>query len=159
MKHTPENSRIILDCLRRIVQALRQSSSESERAFGLNGAQAWVLRAIADHQGASVNTIAALTFTHQSTVSEIVAKLEAKGMVSRTRSTEDGRKVELRLTEDGARAVGQGLRSGNEMLMAAVQGLPPETAAQLAMGLTTLADAAGVADKPARMFFEDGDGR
>jgi DNA-binding MarR family transcriptional regulator len=156
MEPSPEHSRIILDQLRRIVQALRQSSSESETAFGLNGAQAWVLRAVADHEGASVNAIAALTFTHQSTVSEVVAKLEAKGMVTRARSAEDGRKVELRLTPAGTRVVSGGLRSGNEMLMAAVQALPPEAAAQLAAGLTALADAAGLADRPARMFFEDG---
>ena len=159
MTPPPEHSRIILDQLRRIVQALRQSSSDSETAFGLNGAQAWVLRAIADNPGASVNAVAALTFTHQSTVSEIVAKLEIKGMVTRARSPDDGRKVELRLTPDGARVVAGGLRSGNEMLMAAVQSLPAETAAGLALGLTALADAAGLSDRPVRMFFEDGDGR
>lgn len=147
-----------MENLRRIVQALRQSALHSEKTSGLTGAQALVLRMIGDHQGASVNDLAALTFTHQSTVSEVVARLETRGLVQRARSEEDGRKTAVWLTTAGAGALNGSPPTANEKLMKAVTGLPPETLAHLAGALDALTIAAGLTQQPARMFFEDNQG-
>lgn len=147
-----------MENLRRIVQALRQSALHSETASGLTGAQALVLRTIGDHQGASVNDLAALTFTHQSTVSEVIAKLEARGLVRRERSAEDGRKTAVWLTTPGASALNASGPTANEKLMKAVTSLPPETLAGLAGALDALTRAAGLTQAQPRMFFEDDQG-
>ena len=144
-----------MESLRRIVQALRQSALHSEKASGLTGAQALVLRTIGDREGASVNDLAAATFTHQSTVSEVIAKLEARGLVQRLRSDQDGRKTAVWLTADGVTTLRASPATANEKLMKAVNGLPSGTLAQLAATLEALTAAAGLTDQPARMFFED----
>ena len=150
-----EHSKIVMEALRRVVQALRQSALHSEKVSGLTGAQALVLRMVANQQGASVNDLAAATFTHQSTVSEVIAKLEARGLVRRERSEHDGRKTAVWLTTPGATVLNANPPTANEKLMKAVTTLPPETLAQLASGLSALTDAAGLTQAPARMFFED----
>ncbi len=144
-----------MESLRRIVQALRQSALHSETVSGLTGAQALVLRTIGDHEGASVNDLAAATFTHQSTVSEVIAKLEARGLARRARSPEDGRKTAVTLTPEGRQILAASPPTANEKLMKAVTGLPPDTLAQLAATLHALTTAAGLTQAPARMFFED----
>ena len=58
-------------------QALRSSASHSEAATGLTAAQMLVMKQIHDERAVSMNALAALTFTHQSTVSEVVSRLEA----------------------------------------------------------------------------------
>lgn len=153
-----DHPKIVIESLRRIVQALRQSALHSEKVSGLTGAQALVLRMVGDHQGASVNDLAALTFTHQTTASEVITKLEARGLVQRARATEDGRKTAVWLTTAGASALNGSPPTANEKLMKAVTTLPPETLAQLAGALEALTAAAGLTSAPARMFFEDDQG-
>lgn len=102
---SPTDPQIVMDSLRRIVQALRQSATHSEQATGLTAAQLLVLKRIQAHEGLSVNELAAATFTHQSTVSEIVSRLEARSLIRRARAAADGRRVELYLTEAGQTAL------------------------------------------------------
>lgn len=155
MATSSEHSRIVMENLRRVVQALRQSALQSEKVSGLTGAQALVLRVIGDHQGASMNDLAALTFTHQTTASEIVTKLEARGLVRRERSENDGRKTAVWLTTPGAATLNANPPTANEKLMKAVTTLPPEILAHLAEGLDALTHTAGLTQAPPRMFFED----
>ena len=143
-----------MDSLRRIVQALRQSSAHSEQSTHLTGAQALVLKHIAAREGLSVNDLAGLTFTHQSTVSEVVSRLETAGLVRRTRAPEDGRRWQLHLTEAGKTIAQKATETAQEKLMRGLQGLPPQTVAQLSIGLDALIAAAGLADQPPLMFFE-----
>jgi DNA-binding MarR family transcriptional regulator len=146
---------IVMDSLRRIVQALRESTCQSEQTSGPTPAQLLVLKRIEDHDGISVNELAALTFTHQSTVSEIVSRLEARGLVRRERAATDGRRVEIHLTDDGRSALETSPLSAHEKLMQAVSRLPPQTLSRLAEGLDALIHAAHLTDQPAAFFFED----
>ncbi|MEO8244200.1 MAG: MarR family winged helix-turn-helix transcriptional regulator [bacterium] len=152
--HMLSDRQTIMDALRRIVQALRQSSAHSEQSSNVTGAQALILKHVAAREGLSINELAGLTFTHQSTVSEVVSRLESRGLVQRTRAQDDGRKCELRLTDDGRAATRSTTITAQEKLMQALQDLPPDTIAQLAHGLEALIDAAGLDAEPAIMFFE-----
>jgi DNA-binding MarR family transcriptional regulator len=147
--------RSIMDSFRRIVQALRKSSSLCEQATGLTGAQTFVLKQIAAHDGLSLNELAALTFTHQSPMAEVVRRLEGKRLVTRGKSPDDGRRLELRLGPAGRAALAPAATTAQENLVRAIATLPPETAAQLAQGLERLIAAAGLSDHPPVMFFED----
>lgn len=144
----------IMDALRRVVQALRQSSAHSEQSSNVTGAQALILKHVAAREGLSINDLAGLTFTHQSTVSEVVSRLETRGLIRRERAAGDGRRCELRLTDDGKAAARSTAVTAQENLMHALQDLPPETIAQLALGLEALIGAAGLDAEPAIMFFE-----
>jgi len=145
----------VMNCLRRIVQGLRQSAAYSEKTTGLTAAQLLVLKQVAANDGLSVNALAAATFTHQSTVSEVVARLELKGFITRDRAADDARRVEVHLTPNGRAVLAVNPSSASDRLMQAVKALPPETLDSLAAGLEALIRNAGLSDEAAVMFFED----
>ena len=144
-----------MNALRRIVQGLRQSAAYSEKTTGLTAAQLLVLKQVAAHDGLSVNALAAATYTHQSTVSEVITRLELKGFVQRERAAEDARRVEVHLTPTGRALLSINPSSAADRLMQAVKSLPPETLDGLATGLDALIRNAGLTEEPAVLFFED----
>ena len=77
--------RAVLDGVRRIVQNLRESSRWAEKNLGMSGAQLFVLQKLAESPAQSLNALAALTHTHQSSVSTVVNRLVQRGLVTRTR--------------------------------------------------------------------------
>jgi len=145
----------VMNALRRIVQGLRQSAAYSEKTIGLTAAQLLVLKQVSAHDGVSVNGLAAATFTHQSTVSEIVSRLELKGFLRRERATDDARRVEVHLTPNGRALLSINPPSASDRLMQAVKTLPPETLDGLAKGLDAVIHAAGLTEEAAVLFFED----
>lgn len=149
-----DEAQIIMDSLRRIVQALRRSSVRTEQVSPMTGAQALILRHVGARDGLSINDLAGLTFTHQSTVSEVVGRLEALGLLSRRRAPDDGRRVELQLTEAGRAAQQTVETTAQEGLMEALNRLPRRTLASLAAGLEAWTVEAGLGEEPAVMFFE-----
>lgn len=150
-----EKSQAVMDALRRIVQAARLSSAQCERMSGLTAAQLLVLKSIRTHPGVSINELAALTLTHQASVSEVVRRLESRGLLIREKPTGDARRRELQLTPFGRDALAQEVETIQEILMAAMDRLPAQTLAQLADGLDRLIEEAGFAEEPAPMLFED----
>src|SRR5262245_44102891 len=91
----------VLDDLRRIVRVLRESSRAAEGQLGVTGAQLFVLKALAEAPALSINALAERTRTHQSTVSVVVRRLVEHGLVKRSVSLTDGRRLELSLTRRG----------------------------------------------------------
>lgn len=144
----------IMDSLRRIVQALRRASAQFD---GLTSAQAFVLRMVASREGASVNDVAALTHTHQSTASEMVARLEANGLLERRTAAGDRRRVALYLTEAGRHAMRDQARTPQESLIEAIASMPGTNRTALAEGLRALTHAAGLDDAAPPLFFEGKD--
>ena len=69
------HAREVLDAIRRIVQALRESSRAAEKGVGLSSAQLFVLQTLQETPGLSLNELAERTRTHQSSVSVVVTKL------------------------------------------------------------------------------------
>lgn len=145
----------VMDNLRRLVQALRLSSSQFERTSGLTAAQVMLLRHIDASAGLSINDLAAQTLTHQSTVSEVVGKLEAKGLVIRHRAVSDGRRRELQLTHAGSSILQSVGKTFTESLIEAVNTLPDPTLDNLSEGLMALVEAAGLQTTPSPMFMEE----
>jgi DNA-binding MarR family transcriptional regulator len=102
---TDADVRAALDALRRIVQALRLGAGTVERRAGLTTAQLFALQQIAAHPGGSVNDVAALTFTHQSSVSVVIQRLVAARLVVKVRSPDDRRRHHLAPTARGRRVL------------------------------------------------------
>jgi len=149
------SAHVVMNALRRIVQGLRQSAAHSEKTIGLTAAQLLVLKQVAAHDGISVNGLAAATFTHQSTVSEIVSRLEQRGFLQRERAAGDARRVEIHLTSTGRSLLSISPPNASDRLMTAVKALPPETLDALAAALNTLIHTAGFTEEAAVLFFED----
>ena len=81
--------RAALDAFRHIVQALRVGRA-GEDAGGLGSAQLFALQQIAEHPDASINDVAALTFTHQSSVSVVIQRLVGSGSSRKSRRARIG---------------------------------------------------------------------
>ena len=146
----------ILDAIRRILRSLRESSRAAEAELGLSGAQLLVLQLLKSGKPLSVNELAERTRTHQSSVSTVVTKLVDAELAKRQPSADDGRKVEIGLTAAGARLLNKKFSGlAHEKLFGAIAELPTNKQKQLSELLTQVVEAAGFADQPATLFFED----
>jgi DNA-binding MarR family transcriptional regulator len=149
----------ILDAVRRIVRALRQSSRQAEHDVGLSGAQLFVIQKLAAVDTAlSLSELAERTLTHPSSVSVVVARLAERGFVARTPSSKDKRRTEVKLTPKGRAFLERApLVTAQERLAAALLRLPEARRALLAELLSEVIADAGFATEEATMFFEDTD--
>jgi DNA-binding MarR family transcriptional regulator len=153
------DAREVLDAIRRIVQALRESSRAAEKRAGLSGAQLFVLHALAESPGLSLNQLAERTRTHQSSVSAVVTRLTRDRLVERGTASGDARRAVLRLSSRGHSRLRIAPRTAQERLIAAVDGLPSSDRRRLAKTLNRLVDGMGVTMRgPAVMFDEPAKG-
>jgi DNA-binding MarR family transcriptional regulator len=144
----------VLNDLRRIVRALRESSRAAERRLGVTGAQLFVLRALAGTQAGSLNELAARTHTHQSTVSVVVKRLAARRLVRRTTSPLDRRRIELSVTAHGRAVLERAPLAAQDVLIDGLDRLADEDRHALAVALRRLVTAMGLRAAPPTMFFE-----
>ena len=148
------STRAVLDAIRAIVRALRESSREAERAVGLSAAQLFVLQRLAGAPPLSLNELAARTLTHQSSVSVVVAKLAARGLVARSRAADDGRRLEITLTAAGKAVLGRAPAAAQDRLIAALGLIGTGARRGLARDLGRLVDAMALPSHAPPMFFE-----
>ena len=126
---------VAVDSVRRLMRALRVASRSAERRAGLSGAQLLVLDELAGAPAASLNDLARRTHTDQSSVSVVVSRLVARGLVSREPSIVDGRRVAIALTAPGRAILRRAPRSAQARLVAALERLPRGELAALAHSL------------------------
>src|SRR5262249_19055685 len=91
----------ILASVRRLVRFLRVATRRAEQQTGASAAQLFVLSQLAASPASSMGELAARAFTDASSVSTVVARLVARGLVSRRRAAADRRRIELALTRRG----------------------------------------------------------
>jgi DNA-binding MarR family transcriptional regulator len=90
-----------MNAVRSIVRALRINTRAIELKMGISLAQLFVLQQLSERSAASLNELADRTATHQSSVSVVVRRLVERGLVSRTASAADKRRIEIELTPQG----------------------------------------------------------
>jgi len=152
----PPDVRVALDAFRRIVQALRVGRA-GDRAAGLGSAPLFALQQIAEHPDASVNDVAVLTCTHQSSVSVVIQRLVRQRLVAKVASSQDRRRQQLVVTARGRRLLDRAPVAVQEHLIAAIAALPAADRRALARSLSAVAQLVappGAAPHPP-MFFED----
>ena len=149
------DTRVVLDAVRRIVQALHESSRWAEKHLGLTGAQLFVLQKLAESPAVSLNQLAARTHTHQSSVSTVVARLVERGLVVRGTDQRDARRVELRLSPDGRRLIRRAPNLPQQRLIHGIERLAASRRRVLAASLDALTSAMAVDDQSAVMFFDE----
>jgi DNA-binding MarR family transcriptional regulator len=145
-----------MDALRRIVRSLRIAERHTEVALGVTSAQLFVLREIDKAERITVGELARRTATAQSSVSEVLARLDARGLVIRTQSAVDRRRTEIALSDAGHALLSRedGRRSVQERLVTAFRRLPMADQSAISESMSAWVEAAEMTDVPASMFFE-----
>jgi|SRR5882672_6361466 len=133
-----------LEILHRIFQSVDLFSRKALRDFGVTGPQIWALRTI---ERAGVSTMGALAqgmHLHMSTVTGIIDRLEAGRLVTRVRSSEDARVMELRLTPRGRTILARSPEPPRSKAARGLQRLPPARLRQVRAALLLVAGAMDV---------------
>lgn len=141
--------------IRRLVRTLRTTAVSVERETGLSTAQTFVLQLLAEAPADSMNELAERTATDQSSVSVVVTRLEAKGLVSRVPSVTDARRTHVIITPDGIALMQRKPPTVQQRLTHALSGMPPESLELLSTQLNTLVGLMGADEEPATLIFED----
>lgn len=100
----PRKSDTVEDCVQTLNEIFRQIdvfSKHSLRTYGVSGPQLWALRTIRDAGSVTMGELAAGMHLHVSTVTGIIDRLQAAGLVTRTRSEIDRRVMQLAVTAKG----------------------------------------------------------
>jgi DNA-binding MarR family transcriptional regulator len=91
-----------MNAVRSIVRAFRVNTRAIELKMGISLAQLFVLQQLTERPAESLNELAERTATHQSSVSVVVRRLVERGLVSRTSSSTDRRRIEIAVTPAGS---------------------------------------------------------
>lgn len=90
----------MLVSLRKITQAISLHSRDLSRRYGLTGPQLIILNEIASHDTLSVTELARSISLSQATVTDVLNRLEKRGLIERTRDASDRRRVMIRITDE-----------------------------------------------------------
>lgn len=91
----------VLISLRRIIQAIDLHSRQLVRQHGITTPQLIILKQIQENQAITVSQLANQVSLKQATVTDILNRLERKGLVQREKDTNDRRRVLVQETQAG----------------------------------------------------------
>lgn len=91
----------VLINLRRIIQAIDLHSRQLTRQHGITTPQLIILRQIEGEEAITVSQLAREVSLKQATVTDILNRLERKGLVHRQKDTDDRRRVLVKETDAG----------------------------------------------------------
>lgn len=97
----------VLDALRRLIRAVDLHSKRLLQSHGLSGPQLLMLKELAASGGCTVGALAERVRLSQATVTEVLARLQRRGLVDRSRSPADRRCVVNTLTAAGRQTLQQ----------------------------------------------------
>lgn len=116
----------VIDNLRRIFQAVGEYSRSAERETELTGPQLWALKILSRQAPLRVSELARQMYLRPATVVGILDRLEVKGLVTRTRSQQDRRAVDVELTGGGKDLVAKAPEVAQIMLVNGLSALAEE---------------------------------
>lgn len=96
------------EAFRKVLQLVRQvqvGMQNIDPGHGLSGSQLWALWHISAHPGQRVGELAATLHIHLSTASNLLDKLEMRGLIRRERRDADNRVVRLYLANSGDKLI------------------------------------------------------
>ena len=146
-----EQVRSIMHNLRILMRAVQDYSRWVESQCGLSSPQLWALWELFATPGMKVSQLAAALYIHQSTASNMLDKLELKGLVERRRGGPDQRIVRLHLSEAGVALLAAAPRPAQGAINAALQQLPDGSLQCLSAGLGDLVGALQFKDPKAAL--------
>lgn len=156
MPVTPKAVADIIDNIRRVFQVVNEYSKKAERQTGLTGPQLWAIKMIDETAPIKVSELARRMYLHPATVVGILDRLESRNLVSRTRSKEDRRVVEVELTDLGQELVTQAPEVVQGLLVHGLETLPQEELLTIASGLEQLVKILGAQEIPPKLILSPG---
>lgn len=128
----------VLKLFRIIFKSANRHFHEIEKIAGVGGASLWALAEIGEVGNLTVSKLASSMSIHQSTASNLIDKLEAKGYIVRERGVDDRRVVLLQLTSLGREVLNKAPLPHRGILPDALMRLDPETLGQISSHLNAL---------------------
>jgi DNA-binding MarR family transcriptional regulator len=142
----------VLKQFRLIFKAVQQHSQWVETHCGVTSAQLWALWELSKSPGLKVTELAKAISIHHSTASNMLDKLENKGLIVRERTSQDQRVVTLMLTPSGVELLNQVASPPQGILQHALFDLPENTLKSLAQNLAVLVKQMEIKDDEAAML-------
>lgn len=127
-----------------IYRYLNQYSRRVEKDFGISGRKLAALRYLAEAGDATIGGLGDYLHVNASSASELVSKLEDRGLVQRARSIEDSRIVWVSLTSKGREIVARAPLAGVGLMRERLKTLSDAERMSIAEALEKLADLLGV---------------
>lgn len=151
--NAPDDPRImgIVQNFRVAVRAVQAHSAWVERQFGVSAAQLWALWETDRSPGLSVSEIARRLSIKPSTASNLLDKIEAKGLLRRSRQGPDQRVVQLFATEAGVQLLETAPLPAQGFLMDAATRMEEKQLNKLSQGLKALVDILHAKDEGSAM--------
>lgn len=139
----------VLKQFRLIYGSVRQHFRRVEQTCGVSGSQVWMLHELQSAPGIGVSELAHRLSIHQTTCSQLVEKLVARGYVEKTRSEHDQRRVGLTLTRSAAKVLKDAPGPAEGVLPEALIRLSDPTLQSLTVQLRKLIQALQLPDEQA----------
>jgi DNA-binding MarR family transcriptional regulator len=117
-------AREVLGKFRVVFSSIKKHFREIENQCGVSGAQVWAMWEISRTPGMRVTELAKTLSVHQSTISNLLDKIEERGMLRKERPRDDQRSVHLYLTESGYEIMRRAPKPMSGILPDALQRLP-----------------------------------
>jgi DNA-binding MarR family transcriptional regulator len=143
----------VLDNLRRVVHVLYSHSRRVERLGRLTSGQAWLITTLSRIEPAKVSDLARAMRLSPSAVVRIVGRLEERGLLVRTRPSNDHGVVKVALTHVGIKLAGRIPPIPQELLLKGLSELSPGRLQAVAEVLGSLVGFLGAGELPPRLFF------
>lgn len=130
---------VSLIALRRILRATEQFGRELAQASGLTAAQFRVLQLVAESGTCTAKQISVRMGISQATVTSLVDKLVARGVVVREKSQTDRRQTNIILTDSGAQTIDDAPDALQQRYVRKFEGLQDWEQAQIIASLERVA--------------------
>lgn len=156
MERNSDISEAILIALRRIIRAVDQHSRHLVSSHGLTGPQALLLTEIVRNAPLTGSELAARVSLSQATVTDVVKRLEGRGLLTKERSETDKRRINLHATEDGAALVRQSVPLLQERFQRRLSNLQDWEQMQLLSSLQRIAELMNAEDLDAAPMLASG---
>src|SRR3954463_3144190 len=127
-RHAPADHARMLEVLaqfRVVFKSIRRHYRDVEQRSRITGALLWALSEVAGRPGAQVGELARALAIHQSTASNLVRRLAARGLIARQRRGHDQRAVQLFPTRKGLGVLESAPQPLIGVLQQALADLPP----------------------------------
>lgn len=147
-----------MNALRSVVRAFRMNTRAIEQQMGLSLAQLFVLQQLNERPADSLNELADRTATHQSSVSVVVRRLVDRGLVTRSSSAADKRRVEIDLTDKGRSLLAHAPATVQTQLVSSLRDMGERDRTQLADLFEQWVRGAGIDLAAAPMLGEEEEG-
>lgn len=147
----------VLIAIRRIIRATDIHSRKLTKTVGLTAPQLLVLRAIRDLGAVAISRLSTEVSLSQATVTTILDRLEARGLVARRRSEHDKRVVHALLTPAGEAVLAKAPTPLQDSFSVRFEQLPDWEQSQILSALQRVAAMMDAGDLDAAPFLELGD--